>query len=288
MLSSKNRNKLIPYLFVGPAILYFASVTLIPALMALPISFTNWSITNPKPRFVGFSNYQLLFQDPMFFETTWNTICMASYIPLVLALGLLLALLVNAKSFGNVIYRVTFYAPVVTSTIAAAIVFEWLYDPSFGLLNSILGAFGISGIGWVKDPNTSLMSVILFKLWKGAGAIMIIYLAGLQDIPTELYESAALDGASNTKAFFRITLPLLRPQHIYLLMTQTIGLFMIFQETYILDGPLDSTKTIVNYIYTEGFKNMRMGYASAMSMILFVLVLVLAVAQKKIVKLDTV
>ena len=208
------------------------------------------------------------------------------YGPLVMAIGLAVSVLLNQKLCGIKIFRVVFYSPVITSTIAAAILFDWFYQPTYGLFNTILRALGFSGIGWVTDTSTAVMSVIIFKLWKDFGAAMLIYLAGLQDIPQELKEAAAIDGASPLKSFFRITFPLLKPAHTYLLLTNIIGGFMIFQETYMLKGPMNSTRTVVNYIYEKGFESFQMGYASAMSFVLFLIVMAITLIQYKVTKMD--
>jgi len=261
--------KIAPYLFITPAILYLLIVTIIPAIMALPISFTDWSALSTKMSFVGFENYKRLLHDEEFKRSLLIMSKFFLFVPLNMFFGLMLALLLNNKMRGMVIFRVIFYSPVITSTIAAAILFDWFYQPSFGLFNSILAVFGM-----------------IFKVWKGAGAAMLIYLAGLQDVAEEIKEAASIDGATPWQKFKYITLPLLRPAHIYLLITEVIGVFMIFQETYMLKGPLNSTNTVVNYIYDKGFMSSEMGYASAMSFVLFIVVLIITIVQYKALKLD--
>lgn len=283
-----NWMKIAPYLFVAPAVIYIFSVTLIPVLMALPISFTNWSALSPKKRFVGFSNYKRLMNDKDFWKSCFVMSKFFIYVPLVMGAGLGAALLLNTKSPGTKFFRVVFYAPVITSTVAAAILFEWFYQPTFGLFNAILKAFGLPPSGWISDASSAVSSVILFKVWKGFGGAMLIYLAGLQDIGGEISEAALVDGASAWQKFVHITFPLLKPAHAYLLITNIIGVFMIFQETYMLSGPLQSTKTVVNYIYEKGFESFKMGYASAMSFILFLIVMVITVLQQKVAKVDVV
>lgn len=278
--------KIAPYLFIAPAMIYICAVTLLPVLMALPISLTDWSALSPAKNFVGLENYARLLQDKNFWISCLTMLQFFVYVPLVMAIGLAVAVLLNQKLRGIKIFRVIFYSPVITSTIAAAILFDWFYQPTYGLFNSILRGLGFAGIGWVTDAKTAVMSVIIFKLWKDFGAAMLIYLAGLQDIPQELKEAAAIDGASPLKSFFRITFPLLKPAHTYLLLTNIIGVFMIFQETYMLEGPLNSTRTVVNYIYEKAFENFQMGYASAMSFVLFLIVLVITLIQYKVTKMD--
>lgn len=278
--------KIAPYLFITPAILYLLIVTIIPAIMALPISFTDWSALSTKMSFVGFENYKRLLHDEEFKRSLLIMSKFFLFVPLNMFFGLMLALLLNSKIRGMVVFRVIFYSPVITSTVAAAILFDWFYQPSFGLFNSILAVFGIKGIGWINDAKTAISSVMIFKVWKGAGAAMLIYLAGLQDVAEEIKEAASIDGATPWQKFKYITLPLLRPAHIYLLITGIIGVFMIFQETYMLQGPLKSTNTVVNYIYDKGFMSSEMGYASAMSFVLFIAVLIITIIQYKVLKLD--
>lgn len=278
--------KAAPYIFVAPAVIYIICLTMIPAIMALPISFTNWSALSPNKKFVGLDNYVKLFGDKDFWRSCLVMAKFFIYIPIVMATGLGAALLVNSKSRGTQIFRVVFYAPVITSTVAVAILFDWFYQPTFGLFNAILKWFGLPAIGWLTDPDTAVGSVILFKVWKDFGTAMLIYLAGLQDIGGEIVEAAMVDGAGVRHRFIHITFPLLKPSHTYLLLTNIIGVFMIFQETYVLEGTLNSTRTVVNYIYEQGFQSFRMGYASAMSFLLFVFIIIITVIQQKASKLE--
>lgn len=278
--------KAAPYIFVAPAVIYIICLTMIPAIMALPISFTNWSALSPNKKFVGLDNYVKLFGDKDFWRSCLVMAKFFIYIPIVMATGLGAALLVNSKSRGTQIFRVVFYAPVITSTVAVAILFDWFYQPTFGLFNAILKWFGLPAIGWLTDPDTAVGSVILFKVWKDFGTAMLIYLAGLQDIGGEIVEAAMVDGAGVRQRFIHITFPLLKPSHTYLLLTNIIGVFMIFQETYVLEGTLNSTRTVVNYIYEQGFQSFRMGYASAMSFLLFVFIIIITIIQQKASKLE--
>lgn len=281
-----NPIKIAPYLFVAPAIIYLFIVTITPAIMALPISFTDWTALTPKMHFTGLDNYKRLFHDAEFWSSLLITLKYFLVVPLKMLFGLLLAMLLNNKLKGMTLFRVIYYSPVITSTIAAAVLFDWFYQPSFGLFNSILNAIGLKGIGWISDPSTAVMSVIIFKVWKDSGGTMLIYLAGLQDVPDSLIESSEIDGANWWQKFWYITFPLLRPANVYLLITGIIGTFMIFQETYMLQGPLNSTESVVNYIYNRGFQSAEMGYASAMSFILFAVILIITLLQNKIIKFD--
>jgi multiple sugar transport system permease protein len=281
-----NPVKAAPYIFIAPAMIYLLVITIIPTIMALPISFTDWSALTPKMNFIGLENYSRLIHDKEFFRSLFTMGKFLIFVPLVMFTGLALAMLLNNKIKGMTIFRVIFYSPVITSTIAAAILFDWFYQPSFGLFNSILNAVGINGIGWLTAVKTAVPSVILFKLWKGTGATMLIYLAGLQDVSEELKEASSIDGANWWQKFRYITFPLLKPAHMYLSITGIIGVFMIFQETFMLKGPLKSTDTIVNYIYDKGFMSSEMGYASAMSFTLFIIILIITIIQYKVMRIN--
>ena len=210
------------------------------------------------------------------------------YVPLVMLIGLIAAMLLNTQVRGMKFFRVLFYSPVITSTVAAALLFEWFYQPSFGLFNNILRSLGLPPSTWLNMPNTAFLAILIFMLWKRFGSNMLIYLAGLQDIPKDIREAAEIDGAGAFAKFRYITLPLLKPAHTYLLITNVISVFMIFQETYMLRGTTDTlaVKTVVNYIYDEGFQFYRMGYASAMSFVLFIIIMAITLIQYNGMKID--
>ena len=281
-----NWMKVAPYFFIAPAVIYIICVTIIPMIMALPISFTNWSALSPRKKFVGIANYKTLVHDKDFWSSMLVMAKFFIYVPLVMAAGLGAALLLNTKTRGTKFFRVLFYAPVITSTVAAAILFEWFFQPTYGLFNAILEFFHLPVSGWIYDAKSAVGSVIFFKVWKGFGACMLIYLAGLQDIGGEIKEASYVDGASSWLSFWHITFPLLKPSHTYLLLTNIIGVFMIFQETYMLKGPINSTRTVVNYIYEKGFESFKMGYASAMSFVLFLIIMVVTIIQQRASKLE--
>lgn len=285
-LSDKASRHLTPYLFIAPAVLYFLLLSILPAIMAFPISLTDWSALSPKRNFVGLANYQRLLTDRDF----WKSVVIMSkfflYVPMVMAMGLGAALLLNTGVKGVKVFRVTLYAPVVTSTVAIAILFEWFFQPAFGMFNNVLRALQLPTSSWLTKPDSAVMSVMIFKLWRGFGGSMLIYLAGLQGIDREIREAADVDGASTVQKFLHITFPLLKPAHTYLLITNIIGVFMIFQETYMLKGVLNSTRTVLNYIYERAFTSFQMGYASAMSFVIFVFVIAITAIQYRGMRLD--
>lgn len=280
----KRKTKSIPYFFVGPAVIYIFIVTIIPVIMALPISFTDWSALSPEKNFIGIHNYIRLISDKDYWSSVLVMAKFFIYVPIVMGVGLWTATLLNKKLKSVKFFRVLLYSPVITSTVAVAILFDWFYQPTYGLFNSILEFFNLNGIGWISDSRTAVMSVIIFKVWKDFGISMLIYLASLQDIPSEVEEAAQIDGASKWQFFKSVTFPLLKPAHVYLLVTNVINVFMIFQETYMLKGPLNSTRTVVNYIFETGFERSEMGYASSMSFVLFMIVMVITLIQFKVTK----
>ena len=277
-----------PYIFIAPAVLYFLCMSIIPILMALPISLTDWSALTPDRNFVGLENYKTLLSDEEFWQSCLAMVKFFLYVPLVMLIGLIAAMLLNTQVRGMKFFRVLFYSPVITSTVAAALLFEWFYQPSFGLFNNILRSLGLPPSTWLNMPNTAFLAILIFMLWKRFGSNMLIYLAGLQDIPKDIREAAEIDGAGAFAKFRYITLPLLKPAHTYLLITNVISVFMIFQETYMLRGTTDTlaVKTVVNYIYDEGFQFYRMGYASAMSFVLFIIIMAITLIQYKGMKID--
>ena len=280
--------KVAPYIFIAPAVTYFVCMSIIPIVMALPISLTDWSALTPDRNFVGLENYRKLLTDGEFWRSCLTMLKFFLYVPLVMLLGLGAAMLLNTGVRGMKFFRVLFYSPVITSTVAAALLFEWFYQPSFGLFNNILRVLGLPPSTWLNMPNTAFWSILIFMLWKNFGASMLIYLAGLQDIPQDVREAAAIDGAGSLARFCKITFPLLKPAHTYLLITNVISVFMIFQETYVLRGTTDTlaVKTVVNYIYEEGFQFYRMGYASAMSFVLFIIIMLITLIQYRGMKID--
>lgn len=277
-----------PYLFIAPAVAYFLCMSIIPILMALPISLTDWSALTPDRNFTGLQNYRALLSDRKFWESSLTMLKFFLYIPLVMLIGLGAAMLLNTRVKGMKFFRVLLYSPVITSTVAAALLFEWFYQPSFGLFNNLLRALGLPPSTWLNMPDTAFSAILIFMLWKHFGTNMLIYLAGLQDIPQDVREAAEIDGAGSMARFCRITMPLLKPAHTYLLITNIISVFMIFQETYMLRGTTDTlaVTTVVNYIYDEGFQFYHMGYASAMSFVLFIIIMAITFIQYKGMKID--
>lgn len=266
-------------LFLGPSVIGLTAFTLLPILSSLGLSFTDWDLLRP-PAFVGLSNYRHLLGDPEFWRTLRNTVTfLVGYVPLVLTTGLLVAVLLNASIPFRQVFRAMYFVPVVTSWVAVALVWKWLFNPVYGLINSAIGTLGITGPAWLFDPNWAMVAVILTSVWKDTGFVMVIMLAGLQGIPREYYEAASIDGASRPQGLFHITIPLLAPTLIFCLSISLIGAFQVFDQVYVMTegGPASATMVLVERVVANAFSYSRMGYASAMSWVLFLLIFVVTV-----------
>jgi multiple sugar transport system permease protein len=273
------------YLFLAPGLLHFLIFTLFAVSFAFYISFHKWNIIQPDKPFVGFDNYVRLFQDPRFLRAVTNTLTFMIGVPLNLAAGLAVALLLNTKVRGQAIFRTMFYIPVVTPLVVSSIIWKWVYQGDYGLLNYYLLKFGLIShkIVWLANPDLALPALIIMMIWGGTGGTMVIFLAGLQGIPEEMYDAAKVDGANAIQRLLYITIPLLRPTTFFLLITGVIGTFQIFTEVYIMTngGPLNRTTTIGYYLYTKAFRELDMGYATAMAFVLFAMIFVFTVIQWK-------
>jgi multiple sugar transport system permease protein len=273
------------YLFLAPGLIHFAIFTLFAVGFAFYISFHEWNIIRPEKPFVGLENYLRLLQDTRFHRAVANTLIFMVGVPLNLSFALAVALLLNTKVRGQAIYRTLFYLPVVTPLVVSAIIWKWVYQGDYGLLNYYLLKFGLieQKIFWLADPNLALPALIIMGIWTGTGAPMVIYLAGLQSIPEEMYDAARVDGANAWQRLLYITIPLLKPTTFFLVVTAVIATFQIFTEVYIMTngGPLNRTTTIGYYLYTNAFRELDMGYATAMAFVLFGMIFVFTLLQWK-------
>jgi len=271
-----SRESLAGYLFVAPSLMHFLIFTVYLMLSSLVISTWTWDLITPH-RQRGFYNYStLLFHDPIFWTAFRNTIVLAVLtIAPGMILGLLLALVVNVKLRGISIFRAAYFLPVVVPVVATAIIFRWLYNPDFGIINWFLSAFGVSKHDWLGDPKTALASIAAMSVWQSLGWNMTFFLVGLQAIPTQLYEAAKLDGAGAWMRFKRITWPLLTPMTFFILVTSTISnLQGGFDNVYLMTqgGPGYSTYTNSYYLYSQGFRYFHYGYAAAYAWVLFLVI----------------
>ncbi|QGQ97518.1 sugar ABC transporter permease [Paenibacillus psychroresistens] len=264
------------YLFISPWLIGLFVFTLFPLLYSIVLSFTDWNLLE-KANFIGLSNYDKMAHDDTFWAAIKVTfIYSAVSVPLGIIFGILLAVLLNQKLPGIRLFRTIFYLPAVVSGVAVAMLWLWVFDPKYGIINTILSWFGITGPEWLSDPNTALTSLIIMSLW-GIGDAMIIYLAGLQGVPRELYEAADVDGASVVRKFWNITIPMLTPTIFFNLIMGIIKSFQVFTQALVMTkgGPGDSTMFYVLYLYQNAFNFFKMGYASALGWVLFLIIMVL-------------
>jgi ABC-type sugar transport system permease subunit len=248
-----------------------------------------YSLLEP-PAWAGLTNYANLLGDKRFYAALGNTFLFALMtVPVGTVVSLLLAVLLNQPLRGIVAFRAAFYMPVVTSFVAVSFIWLWLYEPQFGLFNQLLASLGLPTSAWLRDPNTALLSIAILSIWKNAGYNMVIFLAGLQGIPDYLYEAAKIDGASAVQRFRAITLPLLSPTTFFVFVVYFIGALQMFVQSWILTqgGPLDSTLTVVYLIYQNGFENLKMGYACAMSVVLFLFIALVTYVNTRVVRYET-
>lgn len=275
-VSLKTQRSRLFWLFISPWIFGFLAFVLGPMVYSGYLSLTNWDLLNP-PQFIGWQNYAQMMQDPLFWQALKvTTIYAVVSVPLGLGFALFLAILLNQKVRGLAIFRTILYLPSVVSGVAVAEVFMWVFQPQYGLLNSLLGYFGIQGPGWVSSPTWALPALILMSLWSVGGS-MIIFLAGLQNIPLELKEAASLDGANDAKVFWHVTVPMLTPTILFNLILSLIAQFQVFTQAFVMTdgGPLHATLFFVYYLFDQGFKYLNMGYAAALAWVLFFIVLLL-------------
>jgi multiple sugar transport system permease protein len=275
------------WIFLSPALAMIGIFFVIPVLAAFTLSFTDfdiYSLGNWKYiRFVGFQNYVRIVETPLFWTALKNTFYFVLVGgPLSVAVSLGTALMLNSKlAKYKSLYRTVYFLPVVSSLIAVAIIWRYLYHPAHGLLNYFLSYFGISSVDWLGDPNLAMPAIIIMAVWKNFGYNMLIFIAGLQNIPEDLYEAAHLDGASWRQQFTEITLPMLKPTTVFIVMITIIGYFQLFAETYVMTqgGPLNSTTSIVLLMYEQGFRWWSMGYAAAIAFVLFIIILFFTLLQ---------
>lgn len=252
-----------------------------PVASSLVLSFSEWDLIG-EISWVGLANYSTALSDPAVLGALRNTLSfILGYLPSVVIIALGLALLLNRRIRGRVVFRAIYFVPVVTSWVAVSLIWKWLLNPQYGLVNFALGAIGIKGPGWLFDPAWAMTGVILTSVWKDIGFVTVIYLAGLQDIPEPLYEAAALDGATPWQRFWSITFPMLAPTTFFVTTISLISSFQVFDQVWIMTqgGPAGATSVMVELIYKNAFSYYKMGYASAISWVLFALIFAVTIAQ---------
>lgn len=296
-ITQQQRHALWAWFFLAPALLFFAVFIIWPLIRALQYSLYDWPLGAPTKTFIGFANYQrLIFNDPIFHQSIWNTLrfTVGTIIPTQI-IALLVALLLNqARLYGRGFFRTVYFIPVVSSLVAVGFVWRWLLEPSFGLVNFLLRSVGLPGPGWLANPTWALPGVMLMTIWRDIGFYMVIFLAGLQTIPRMYYEAAEIDGANRWESFWNVTLPLLNSTIVLSTVIGVINGLQVFTSIYVMTGsgsvlpggPLNSTRTMVLHIIEAAFRSSMMGYASAAAFILFLMILIFAYIQIRLTERD--
>ncbi|CAN5593804.1 sugar ABC transporter permease [soil metagenome] len=272
----------IALLFLSPTLVVFGVFILFPIIFSFYLSFQSWDLFTSEHTFIGMANYQAIMQDPTFWQVFGNTaIYTFATVPLNMALALGVAFLLEQNIRGKRFLRAAFFTPVVVSSVAAAVIWRWVFDPNLGPINVALQAIGLPAINWTTDGTAAMFSLIIVGVWKTFGINMILFAAGLSAIPSQYYEAAEIDGAGRGARFWNITIPLLAPTTLFVLVLSMIGSFQVFDIVFVLTrgGPLGSTNVLVYYLYEYAFKYFDMGYASAVAYLLFALLFVLTLIQ---------
>jgi multiple sugar transport system permease protein len=264
-----------------PSLIGMSAFYILPVVSSFVLSFSKWDLLTPI-EWIGIGNYVAAVADPAVQQALRNTLFfILGYLPAVVAIGLGLALLLNRKLKGRTVFRAIYFVPVVTSWVAVSLVWKWLLNPQYGLINFGLSLIGIKGPGWLFDPNWAMSGVVLTTIWKDIGFVTVIYLAGLQEIPENLGEASDLDGATAWQKFWSVTWPMLAPTTFFVTTISLISSFQVFDQVFIMTGggPVGSTTTMVQLIYKNAFSYGQMGYASAISWILFALIFAVTITQ---------
>ena len=272
--------------FLLPSLSGLVLFTLLPILASLGLTLFEWDLLT-SPQFVGLGNFQRLIHDRNFWTALGHTLqFIVGYIPLVMILSLGVAVILNQKIRGVILFRAALFTPVVSAWVAVALLWKWIFNPKFGIVNYLLGLIGIQGPAWLFDPQWAMPAIIITSVWKDIGFVMVMFLAGLQGIPTEYYEAASIDGASSWRRFRHITLPLLSPTTFFALIISLINSFQVFDQVWIMTGggPAGATSVLVEQIVKNAFSYSRMGYAATLSWVLFLLVFTATAFQMRLQK----
>lgn len=306
-LSRSSKEALTALLYLLPALVILIGFRFIPIVLAVRMSLYDWGMAGPR-QFLGLGNYLAVIKDPLFYRSLVNTGWYVLFeVPATIFVSLFIAILLNQQIRGLGIYRTVYYLPVVTSIVAVSVIWKWLYHPDRGVLNYLLSLVGITGTRWLQEPrgifqlvlgahsenlpfllrgpSIALLSLVLMGIWKALGYNIVIFLAGLQNIPQAFYEAAKIDGASRFQTFWKITWPLLSPTTYYVLIMSSIAAFETFSQIWIMTGPppggpLGTTKVVMYYFYENAFELWRLGYGAAIAFIAFVIILCLTIFQR--------
>lgn len=303
---NRTREALAGYLYLLPAVAVLLVFRIVPIVLSIRMSLYDWRMAGPVA-FLGIQNYLAVLRDPVFWHSLLNTGWYIIFeVPLTMIISLLIALLLNQRIRGLGLYRTIYYLPVVTSIVAVSVVWKWLFNPERGLLNYFLSWFHIDGVRWLQDPrglfqlalgtygqnlpvalrgpSVALLSLVIMGIWKALGYNIVIFLAGLQNIPKTYYEAARIDGAGRLRTFWNITWPLISPTTYYVLIMSSIAAFETFAQVWIMTspagGPLGTTKTVMYYFYENSFDLWRLGYGASVAFIAFIIILVLTIVQR--------
>lgn len=275
-----------PYLFLLPLLLGIGFLTFFPALFALFISFRKWNILIPNKPFIGLANFEKAFSDEYFWRSIWISFKYAlGVIPVKIIVAFFFAFLIYAIPKFKGFFRVIYFLPTVTSVVAVSVIWNWIYHPYYGVANYFLSFFGVDPVNWLGDPKIAIWAVAAVAIWRGVGYDIIIFLAGLNDIPKAVIEAGEIDGTTGWQKLRYILLPLMKPSLVFIFITSTIGAIQVFSEIYMMTGGNAETKTAVFYIWEYGFNRLQMGYASTMSLILFTIILTISLIQMRVTRL---
>lgn len=287
---NKLQNNLLGYAFLSPALILLTIFLIIPVIMVFYYAFTDYYMLTPDERkFIGIENFIKLVQDPTFIKSIWNTAKFVIWIiPVQLGLALGMALIVNKPRKGNMFYKVAFFAPVVMSLAVISILWLYLLNPNNGLLNALLNKIGIGSQPFLTSPKQAMYAIIMVSAWQGAGYQMLLFLGGLQNIPRDVYEAAELDGFSKFQQFRYITMPLLKPTALFILLTTLISAFKLIVQPMVMTqgGPMNSTMTMVYYIYQKGFTDRMVGYSSSIALVFTTFIGLITLIQRRVLKED--
>jgi len=291
-LSIAEKKAIWAYIFLFVPLIFYIVIRIYPAFSSFYISFTDWDIVSSEKQFIGLENYQRMINDPVFLKTLVNTFRYVIFgLPVTLVLSFIIAYNLNKLKRGLGFYRTLYFIPYMTSLIAVSWVWRWLYQPlPLGFFNNLLSFFGLTQQPFLQSTSQALPSILAPTIWVEIGFQVIIFLAGLKAVPEFLYEAADIDGADNWQKLFKITIPLLRPTIIFLVVMGTIKYLRIFTQVYTMTyqgegGPLNSTKPLVLYIYNTAFRSFDMGYASAMTVVLFIIILFITLVQLRVLEM---
>ena len=288
-LSHQRRLALSGGVFLAPSVVLFGVFLAAPLVYALYISFNHWSMLR-SPTWIGLENYRRILEDDIFWRSLRNTaVFTLLFVPIVTVMSLVSAALLNQAIRGKALFKALIFIPIITPSVVVGVVWTYAFQPELGLINQLLRSLSLPTSLWLGSPSVALPALVLVTIWQRFGWFMILFLAGLQDIPVEVKEAAKVDGASPIRSFFDITLPLLRPTVVLVTVLAAIGAFQVFDLIFVMTegGPAYATQTLSYYIYTKAFRSFDMGYAAAMSYFLFVCLLIMTLVQMKILRPTT-